>query len=159
MISPRVDSGFRRGWMKRPAFPLVRGGIGPCALVTDPVIGECLAEEMALVGCASVGYAPLDGYPMRRKEAERPLKEGGCAFFSSGRISVQANPEASAMATCSALPFQTLTTSATVALTMPVYGDALQLFGIDSKQFDDLPDKTKDFMSGLRHGELDTLDG
>jgi hypothetical protein len=127
--------------------------------VTDPVIGECLAEEMALVGRAIVGYAPLDGDPMRRKEAKRPLKEGGCAFFSWGRISVQANPEASAMATCSALPFQTLTTGATVDLTMPVSGDALQLFGIDSDQFDDLPDKTRDFMSGLHCGEVDTLDG
>lgn len=101
---------------------------------------------------------PLDGDTMRRKEAERPLKEGGCAFFSSGRTSVQANPEAASMATCSALPFQTLTTGATVALTMPVSGNALQLFGIDSKQFDDLPDKTQDFMSGLRLGEVDTLD-
>ncbi|MBB6012782.1 nitrogen fixation-related uncharacterized protein [Aquamicrobium lusatiense] len=63
------------------------------------------------------------------------------------------------MATCSALPFQTLTTRATVALTMPVCGDALQLFGIDSDQFDDLPDKTRDFMSGLHCGEVDTLDG
>jgi hypothetical protein len=42
---------------------------------------------------------------------------------------------------------------------MPVSGDALQLFGIDSDQFDDLPDKTRDFMSGLHCGEVDTLDG
>lgn len=62
------------------------------------------------------------------------------------------------MATCSAAQPKTLTTGATVALTMPVSGDVLQLFGIDSKQFDDLPDKTKDFMSGLHCGEVDTLD-
>lgn len=81
MISPQVVSGFRRGWMKRPAFPLVRWGIGPCALVTDAVIGECLAEEMAFAGRAIVGYAPLDGDPMCLEEDERSLKEGGCARF------------------------------------------------------------------------------
>lgn len=93
-----------------------------------------------------------------KRPSARSKKAVALAFFSSGRILVQANLGGVIDGNLQRFPVQTLTTSATVDLTMPVSGDALQLFGIDSKQFDDLPDKTKDFMSGLRAGEVDTLD-